>query len=252
MNYLTGQYISAVDVSLVAIQMSVPVHYSREMARITGRTMPSWMGSVYKTEGNVHSGSHRREPGLGFSAGVFDQFRSQHQPILDSVGNRINAYINGNAKMPNLDQSWSDAAYWFHEGLAEPLDTIAVAKLETSIEVLLSAESSKGSAQRFREAFQAFYGLSKDHPIREGSPRTVDQFIKSIVGARSRILHGTMSTLTPDTLSTNEHEGRDVVESLAMDILRRYTFMLDKYEMLPEAKDDVASFLNWVMQCPNS
>ena len=61
-----------------------------------------------------------------------------------------------------------------------------------------------------------------------------------------------MSTLTPDTLSTNEHEGRDVVESLAMDILRRYTFMLDKYEMLPEAKDDVASFLNWVMQCPNS
>ncbi len=240
----------AVDVALVAIQMSIPVNYSRKMARITGRTMPSWMGSVYKSGHNVHSGSHRRDPGLGFSAGVFDQFRSQQQPLLESVGKRVNAYISGNAKMANLDQAWSDAAYWFHEGLAEPIDTIAVAKLETSIEVLLSAENSRRSAQRLREAFQSFYCLSKDQPIGEGSPRTVDQFIKSIVGARSRILHGTMSTLTPDILTTGDHGGRDVVELLAMDLLRRFTLMLDDYEILPDAKDNVTSFLNWITQRP--
>ena len=242
----------AVDVALTAIQMIIPVSYSRHMARITGRTMPPWIGSVRKTNGLARFSIKVCHPGHGITGDVFDQIILPEQGLFESVGRRINAYINGTETMPKLNQSWSDAAYWLHEGLAEPLDAVSIATLETSIEVLLSAESSKNSAQRLRDAFRSFYGLSKDQPIISGTLRTVDQFIKSIVGARSRVLHGTMSTLIPDnTLPSHEHEGREVVELLAIDLLKRYTLMLDAYEVLQGAKDDLASFLHWITRHRN-
>lgn len=156
----------AADLALVAVQMAVPVFYSREMARLTGRTIPSGIGSVTKVNGQARFGSLRRDPGLGFSAGAFDQFISRAAPILASVGNRVRAYATDEATFTKLDQSWSDAAYWFHEGLAEPLDTIAITKLETAIEVLLSAESSKQSSSRLQQAFHHFMGCLPRVPTR--------------------------------------------------------------------------------------
>jgi hypothetical protein len=198
----------AADLALVAVQMAIPVFYSREMARLTGRTIPSGIGSVTKVNGQARFGSLRRDPGLGFSAGAFDQFILRAAPILASVGNRVRAYATDEAIFTKLDQSWSDAAYWFHEGLAEPLDTIAITKLETAIEVLLSAGSSKQSSSRLQLAFSSFYGLSPENAYPPGTSRTVKDIVKAIVESRSRILHGTLSTLTADSLATDDHGGR--------------------------------------------
>ncbi|MBV8521762.1 MAG: hypothetical protein JOY71_06485 [Acetobacteraceae bacterium] len=97
---------------------------------------------------------------------------------LESVGRRVGAYVRGNAKLEKIEQAWCDAAYWVHEGLAEPLDTIAVAKLETAIEALHEAGSGSQSKQRRCQAMEVFYGRketdllntdpSKYRPARNG------------------------------------------------------------------------------------
>ncbi len=189
----------AIDLALSAIQIAIPPDYSRSMARLTDRTLPSEIGSVTKVGNHARFGSHRRDPGLGFSAGAFDQFLLNAASILSSIGNRVGAYITDNAALPKLDQSWSDAAYWLREGLTESLDTVAITKLETAIEVLLSAESSKNSGRRLESAFSAFYGLLPESPYPPGSTRKVKDIVKAIVESRSRILHGTLSTLTAES-----------------------------------------------------
>jgi hypothetical protein len=237
----------AVDVALVALQMALPLFYSREIARITGRTMPPYIGSVYKTRHHVHPGIHRREPGLGISGAAFDQLASANRSPVVSIGSRVDGYLNGVKILPKLEQAWCDGAFWLHEGLAEPLSTVAVAKLETAVEVLLSAESTKKSSARFRAAFESFYGLKPDDSLAPNNPQTVKKFIASIVGARSRVLHGTASTLSPD-ISRGEREGRPVFEMLAMDFIRRFTLELDTYAKSPTAIDDTEAFLAWINQ----
>ncbi len=238
----------AVDLALVAVQMAIPVFYSRDMARLTGRTMPSWIGSVTKVNGQGRFGSQRRDPGLGFSAGAFDQFISKATSVLGSVGNRVRAYVTDHAAsaLTKLDQGWSDAAYWFHEGLAEPLDTIAITKFETAIEVLLSAENSKQSSNRLHQAFSSFYGLAPESPYPPGTSRKVEDFVKGIVGSRSRILHGTLSTLTANSLATDEHGGRKIIELLSMDLLLSFSLRLDQYASESESKDNIVAFLQFV------
>jgi hypothetical protein len=208
--------------------------------------MPTGIGSVTKINGQPRFGSLRRDPGLGFSAGAFDQFISKARPVLASVGNRVRAYVSDEAAVTRLQQSWSDSAYWFHEGLAEPIDTIAITKFETAIEVLLSAESSKKSSNRLRQAFSSIYGLSPKSPYPPGSSRTVNDIVKAIVESRSRILHGTLSTLTPDSLATDEHGGRRIIEFLSMDLLLSFSFTLDEYASQSEAKDNIEGFLQFV------
>ncbi|MCG4254945.1 hypothetical protein NKW84_04085 [Acetobacter senegalensis] len=236
----------AIDLALVAVQIAIPPYYSRCMARLTDRTLPSTIGSVTKVGGNARFGSQRCDPGLGFSAGEFDQFLSRSAPILVSIGSRVRAFITDNAVLPRLDQSWSDAAYWLHEGLTEPLDTVAVTKLETAIEVLLSAASSKNSASRLKDAFSSFYGLSPNCSYPTGSTQKVDKVVKAIVESRSRILHGTLSTLTADSLATDNHGGRSVLEFLCMDLLAAFSLKLDAYATIPAPKDNIEDFLQFV------
>jgi hypothetical protein len=237
----------AVDVALVAIQMSLPLFYSREIARITGRTTPPYIGSVFATKHHTHFGIHQRGPGLGIPGAAFDQQLYGHRSLIESIGRRVDAYVNGTKTLPKLEQSWCDGAFWLHEGLAEPLSTVAVAKLETAIEVLLSAESTRNSSARFRAVFESFYGLKPTDPVGPNNPQTVNKFVASIVGARSRVLHGTSSTLSPD-ISRGEQEGRPVFEMLANDVLCRFTVALDAYAKDPTAIDDVEAFLAWVNQ----
>ncbi len=231
----------AVDVALVGVQFAIPIAYSRDMARVTGRTMPPWIGSVHLCGSQVRSRIQRRDPGLGFSGDAFNHFLSVQGEILASVGRRVEAYIQGIARLQKLEQGWCDAAYWFHEGLAEPLDTIAVAKLETAIEVLMEGQSAKRSKARLCQAIRAFYGLNEEDPLGTDASISVKKFVEGIVGARSRVLHGTLSTLT-------EHFGftRADVEALSFDLLRRSSLALDQYGSLATPKDNVDSFLGWV------
>jgi hypothetical protein len=231
----------SIDVTLVALQMTVPLYYSRKMARITGRTMPPWTGDIWESATGMHTSSNRCDPGLGFSSSALEADLLRERLLIEAVGRRVEAYIRGNAKLPNLEQRWCDGAYWLHEGLAEPLDSIAVAKLETALEVVLGAQNTKGSSSRLHQAFQSFYGRSSKQPIADDSFTTVEQFVRSIVGARSRILHGTFSTLICDTRVT-----RREVEFLAWDIIRRFVLMLDAYVASGARADDITTFLKWV------
>jgi hypothetical protein len=230
----------AVDVPLVGIQLVIPWSYSRNVARITGRTMPPWIGSVHTSGSRTISGIRWCDPGLGLSGGAFDEMMSKQTAILESVGRRVDAYVRGGVKLPNLEQAWCDAAYWFHEGLAEPLDTIAVAKLETAIEVFLIAESTKLSKKRLCQAIQAFYGRKETDPFATDASITVKQFVEGIVGARSRILHGTLSTLMENV------DVRGSVEVLSFDLLRRSSLALDGFSALAAPDDTAKAFLDWI------
>jgi hypothetical protein len=164
--------------------------------------------------------------------------------ILESVGRRVDAYVRGGVKLPNLEQAWCDAAYWFHEGLAEPPDTIAVAKLETAIEVHLGAESTKLSKKRLCQAIQAFYGRKETDPLATDASINVKQFVEGIVGARSRILHGTLSTLMENV------DVRGTVEVLSFDLLRRSSLALDGFSALAVPDDTAKAFLDWIDEQP--
>src|ERR1700730_134929 len=52
----------AVDVELVGVQIVVPKSYSRDMARITGRTMPIWIGPAHKGGPQIPTTIRRRDP----------------------------------------------------------------------------------------------------------------------------------------------------------------------------------------------
>jgi hypothetical protein len=80
-------------------------------------------------------------------------------------------------------------------GPCGPIDSIAIAKLETAIEVLLRSESSKGSAARVLVILQCFFSLQPEDPVAPGSTLTAKQFAANLVRDRSRTLYGTWSTL---------------------------------------------------------
>lgn len=136
----------AIDLALTAVQIAIPPNYSRGMARLTDRTLPSHICSVTKVGGHVRFGLHRRDPGFGFSAGAFDQFLLRSAPTLTSIGNRVEAYITDNAALPHLDQSWSDAAYWLREGLTEPLDTVAIQNWRLQQKCFFQPQTPKAAA----------------------------------------------------------------------------------------------------------
>ena len=148
----------AVDVAITAVQLIIPPDYSRLMARITARTAPPWRGNRTVADGEVSPGVQNNLPALGLTGAAFDEMTSHGQTTLDAAGRRLATFVAGQGPLPSIDQAWCDAAYWFHEGLAEPLDTIATAKLETAVEVLLRSTSSKGSGKRMRQAIEAVTG----------------------------------------------------------------------------------------------
>ena len=176
----------AVDIALAGLQLVVPLHYSRNAARLTGRTVPPLVGTIYNAGSHLQGGWHRQEPGLGLSGGAFDEFMIRQASLVQSIGRRIDSYVRGHAKLRSLEQSWCDAAYWFHEGLAEPVDTIAIAKLETAMEVLLGAESAKLSKQRLCEALHAFFGLKQTDPLPTNPSTTIRNLSRKLLGAFPR------------------------------------------------------------------
>ena len=81
--------------------------------------------------------------------------------------------------------------------------------------MLLGAESTKLSKKRMCQAIRAFYGRKETDPLATDASIDVKQFVEGIVGARSGILHGTLSTLMENI------DVRGTVEVLSFDLLRR-------------------------------
>jgi hypothetical protein len=231
----------AVDLALTGLQLCLPERGAQHMARMTGRTMPVLRKIVSRSSGQLWSAGINAAPGLAFGPGFLDQQLTQVRPVLDSVGSRVSAFLTGSGRLMALEQAWLDAAYWFHEGLAEPLDTIAVSKFEIAVEVLLRAESTRGSKARLLKAFRAFYGRKPGDFIDPESETTVEQFAAGLVRDRSRVLHGTWSTLAHSLRAT-----RPILARFVRGLLADYTHMLDEFAALEAPDGEIEAFLNFV------
>lgn len=231
----------AVDIALAALQLIIPPAFGAHAARITGRTHPPYTASVVVRGGTPAPVITNREAGRGLGAANFDAMLKAGAPILASAGSRVSAFLTGSAQLPKLDRAWSDAAYWFHEGMAEPIEAIAIAKLETSIENLFGAGNLSLSKARLLQAIKGVFGLKGSDPISPGSAVNVEHFVDDIVESRSRILHGTWSTLGQELPL-----GKAEVATLAHMMLVSYTLHLDRYAETAARADKAQPFVDWM------
>jgi hypothetical protein len=232
----------AVDIAIAGLQLVIHPDQSRHMARMTARTVPRYRFGVSVGNGMVSPTVRNQEPGILLGPGTLEHYLKEGSALLSTVGSQVSAFLTRAGDLPTLSCAWADAAYWYHEGLAELLDTIAVPKLETGIEVLLRSESSSGSTTRIVEAIGAFYGLKPDQFINPNSQITVKQFAAGFVRDRSRILHGTWSTLVHSLRAS-----RGSLESLVLGVLAGYVFELQAYCAAPGSADDLDQFLSFVI-----
>ncbi len=232
----------ATDLALVALQLAAPYMGTKNISRLATRRGPGMKVTVSVSDAGRDSGGlSNTEPGLSIGNGYLGQIVRETAPLTAAVGNCVRSFTTGTFRLPKLEQAWCDAAYWLHQGLAEPLDSIAVAKLETAIEVLLSAESTSGSEKRIVTALETFYGLKPDDPITLNSQTTAKQFAKGFVRDRSRVLHGTWSTL-----NVRLGGSRDSLENLAVTLVRAVALEINLYAQSASPTDDTEVFLDWV------
>jgi hypothetical protein len=231
----------AVDLAIVALQLAAPYMGTKNMSRLATRRGPGMKLTLSVSDGHYSTGWSNTEPGTAIGNGYLGQIVRETAPLVTAVGNCIRSFTTGSFRLPRLEKAWCDAAYWLHQGLAEPVDSIAVAKLETAIEVLFRAESTSGSQTRMMAALETFYGLKADDHIHSDSQITAKQFAKGFVQDRSRVLHGTWSTLN-SRLSAS----RDALENLSITLVRASAVELDLYVQSTSATDDVKDFLAWV------
>lgn len=239
----------ATDIALAAIQLVLRDFDLRGIARATGRSGPIWRANLWKgVEGALHQSSSNREPARAIAPELFAHGLAQVRPVLDSMGRRLSSYLDATSTLPDLDEAWCNAAYWYHEALAEELDTVAVAKLETSIEVLFRAESMSGSKRRLLDSFDAIFGLKENDPIAPSSPVTAGQLAVSITTARSRVLHGTWPTLHTDLPAVKGQPPVSYadVELLARILLVEFSRHIDAYEAAGGIADNTDALIAWV------
>ena len=225
-----------VDIALACLQLAIGTGHARYMARATSRANPPYRGDLVVQNGRIQTHTRNMEAGRTLQGNDFEALIVERQHILDSFGRRMRTFLYGQSATPKLEQGWCDAAYWFHQGLAEPLDTIAVAKLETAMESLLVAENTRGSKRRIGRALHAMLGNAE--PNTQGASGTV--FARQVVEARSRILHGTRST-TRDDVGVD----RKSVEEVARLLILSCSMRLDEYAKEEDVFDDVEAFLKW-------
>ena len=154
----------------------------------------------------------------------------------------MRSFASGSFRLPVLERAWCDAAYWLHQALAKSIDNIAIAKLETVLEVLLRAGSSRGSEKRMLEILSAFFDLEPNDPITPGSLLSSREFARKVVRDRSRILHGTWSTLHARGID------RAGMEGFVVTVLRKAVIELEAYAHSAGPADDIDEFLGWVRQ----
>jgi len=212
------------ELALVALQVAAPYLGTKNLSRLNNRRGPVMQRTLSKTNGHYSGGYSNTHPAISIGRGYLGQIATEAAIIIDSVGRCVQSFLNGPPRFRMLEGRWCDAAYWLHQGLAEPMDSIAVAKLETSVEVLFEAKSRKGSQARFLQALDTFFDLGPDDPVRPNSDVTAYGFSKHLVEARSRILHGTLSTLM-----TRASADRDTLEYLAVTLVRAVAYEISLF-----------------------
>jgi hypothetical protein len=91
------------------------------------------------------------------------------------------------------------------------------------------------------QAIRALTGLNPDDLVSNHSVLTVGQFAKALVGARSQVLHGTISTLMGELAS----ERLDLTV-LVHSLLVQFAIYLEGYAQDTVPSDDIEAFLGWM------
>ena len=235
----------AVDVAMGGLQLVVPAKLGRRMARVTARRLPVWRGSFSVTEGGVEFGGANEQPGLGLAPDEFEELIGSASDAIVAMGGLIDVCVSGQGELPMLKGAWCNAVYWFHEGMSEPLDTVAVVKLETSMEILFSAGSRTGSKTRILDGMRGMFGIDGSQTVDPSSGVTYEDLATEIVEARSWFLHGNWPTLALRDRGID----RATVEIMARQFLIVYPLLLEKYatEVGVPAQDDAQAFLDWAI-----
>lgn len=232
----------AADLAIVALQLAVPLAWgTRTMGRLDARRGAAERRTLSEAGGYYNAGWSKTEAGLSIGTGTLADILQKTAPTIAAAGRCVELFASGQFRFPNLERAWCDAAYWLHEALVEAIDAIAIAKLETALEVLLRAESSSGSQTRMEVILATFYGLNPDDTVTSETTTTAKQFARGIVGDRSRILHGTWSTLNSRLALS-----RGGMEEFAIAVVRRAALELEAYANTTTSKDDIGAFLSWV------
>jgi hypothetical protein len=129
------------------------------------------------------------------------------------------------------------------ESLFDTIDSLAATKLETALEVLMGAESSKLSTARLMSAMQHILGVQPDDQILPPFNLTTTIFVKHLVSARSQLLHGTWSTL-----NARLPVRRDGFEAVVGAVLRQAVIKMHAYAQEPGAQDNMDAFILWLSQ----
>lgn len=231
----------SVDLAIVFLQLAYSNDQTRNMSRLSSRRGSSKTLRISVSDnGRMSVGTQFANPGIALGDGMLAHIAQRRSELREAVGKIVTSFATGNFRLPVIEKAWCDAAYWLHQGLAEPLDTIAVAKLETAIEILMRAESSSGGKKRIEKAIEGFLGVGPNQPLFEGQPETSREVAKRLAGDRSRILHGTWSTL-----GSRLGEGRSILESLTTALLRSCAMALDAYVDSSSPKDDIDELITW-------
>ena len=232
----------AVDVALGGLQLVVPPAIGRNMARITARTLPAYRGSFAVTDTGVEPGIRNLQPGLGLPADEFEARIAEVAAEIAAMGRLVEAYLRGAGTLPRLRQAWCNGVYWFHEGMSEPLDSVATVKLETAIENLFLAESTKQAKLRMLKGLEGMFGISKSDTIDSVSDLTFKTLVNQIAETRSKVLHGTWPTLPGQDVVLD----RSAVEGIASQFLIVFPLLVDAYESQSEAVEDTTeALLDW-------
>jgi hypothetical protein len=232
----------AADLAIAGLQLALPLFWdTRRMSRLDVRRGEA-QGQTISLSGGSYSGSFsNRDAGLPIGPGTMAEALQKTAPVIEAVGKCVTSFATGQFRFPILGQAWCDAAYWLHEALAETSDAIAFAKLETALEVLVRAESTSGSGSRIKLILSAFYSLSPNDMLTSESTTTAKQFATRMVQDRSRILHGTWSTLNP-RLGMD----RRGMEQFVIEVIRRAAVELEAYANTTAPIDEIEPFLMWV------
>ena len=230
-----------VDLCLGVLQTITRDPWGRDISRLTGRTILGDKFSLVADADGRWSHGWRSRGSFDMPGPVLEELLRQVAPDAKSMGQIIGRYKDQTSPLPLLEQGWCDALFWFHEGVSELLDSVAIAKMETAIENLFCAESTKGSRSRLLKAFTCLFGADRDSQVDAILPVTIDEFVESIVTARSRILHGTWSTLA--NLDA-EVDRRDVAR-LTQNFLLISARALNVYASSANSLDNVDAFLDW-------
>jgi hypothetical protein len=229
-----------VDIALTGFQLVIPLHYSKSVCRMHSKRMSN--ATIHTTVANGALGQNHSTAHAGFwlGSGSIEEFITHNPKLLGSVGERLEVYTTNATAVPELEMAWCDAAYWFHEGVAEPVDSIATCKLETALEVLLRGTNGSNAREVFKLATRFAFEIDDDEEIFKSPAVIAKDFIDQIWNVRSRILHGTLSTLDTEAAGI-----RAQLEKFVGIMLQVYTLELSNYIRQPKRHDDIKSFFAW-------